>query len=89
MILSEAFRGKRYIVLGLARSGLATLRSLLASGAQITAWDSKAEARAQVEGNVELADPMQIDLSGFDGLVLSPGVPLNSHPITNRARDAN
>lgn len=89
MILSEAFRGKRYIVLGLARSGLATLRALLASGAQITAWDSKAEARAQVEGNVELADPMQIDLSGFDGLVLSPGVPLNSHPITNRARDAN
>lgn len=89
MILSEAFRGKRYIVLGLARSGLATLRALLASGAQITAWDSKAEARAQVEGSVELADPMQIDLSGFDGLVLSPGVPLNSHPITNRARDAN
>lgn len=89
MILSEAFRGKRYIVLGLARSGLATLRALLASGAQITAWDSKAEARAQVEDNVELADPMQIDLSGFDGLVLSPGVPLNSHPITNRARDAN
>lgn len=89
MILSEAFRGKRYAVLGLARSGLATVRALVVSGAEVTAWDGKAEARAQVEGSVELADPMQIDLSGFDGLVLSPGVPLNSHPIVNRARDAN
>jgi UDP-N-acetylmuramoylalanine--D-glutamate ligase len=33
MILSPAFRGKRYAVLGLARSGLATVASLHASGA--------------------------------------------------------
>lgn len=89
MITSDAFRGKRYAVLGLARSGLATVRSLVASGAEVTAWDSKEEARAQVEGDVRFADPMEIDLSGFDGLVLSPGVPLNTHPIANKARDAN
>ena len=73
MITSDAFRGKRYAVLGLARSGLATVRSLVASGAEVTAWDSKEEARAQVEGEVRFADPMEIDLAGFDGLVLSPG----------------
>ncbi len=89
MIVSDAFRGKRYAVLGLARSGLAAVRTLLASGAQVTAWDAKAEARAQVEGPVEFADPMAIELSGFDGLIVSPGVPLNTHPIANKARDAN
>lgn len=89
MITSDAFRGKRYALLGLARSGLATVRSLVASGAEVTAWDSKEEARAQVEGDVRFADPMEIDLSSFDGLVLSPGVPLNTHPIANKARDAN
>lgn len=88
MIVSDAFRGKRYAVLGLARSGLATVRSLVASGAQVTAWDTKQEARAQVEGDVTFADPMAIDLAGFDGLILTPGVPLNTHPIADRARDA-
>jgi UDP-N-acetylmuramoylalanine--D-glutamate ligase len=45
VIVSDAFRGKRYAVLGLARSGLATVRALVASGADVTAWDSKEEAR--------------------------------------------
>lgn len=89
MIVPDAFRGKRYALLGLARSGLATVRSLVESGAKVTAWDAREEARAQVEGDVTFADPMEIDLAGFDGLVLSPGVPLNSHPIANKARDAN
>jgi UDP-N-acetylmuramoylalanine--D-glutamate ligase len=88
MITSDVFRGKRYVVLGLARSGIATLRSLVASGAEVTAWDSRQEARAVVGEGVTLADPMEIDLSGFDGVVVSPGVPLNSHPIANKCRDA-
>ena len=48
VITSPAFRGKRYAVLGLARSGLATVDALVASGAEVTAWDSKEEARAKV-----------------------------------------
>jgi UDP-N-acetylmuramoylalanine--D-glutamate ligase len=31
---------------------------------------------------------MEIDLAGFDGIVVSPGVPLNRHPIAMRARIA-
>lgn len=88
MITSDAFRGKRYAVLGLARSGLATVRTLVASGAEVTAWDSKEEARALAGEGVTLADPLEIDLAGFDAVVVSPGVPLNSHPIANKARDA-
>jgi UDP-N-acetylmuramoylalanine--D-glutamate ligase len=88
MIESPAFAGKRYAVLGLARSGLATLKALVASGARVTAWDDRAQARAQVAGQADVADPMAIDLAGFDAVVVSPGVPLNSHPLAARARAA-
>ncbi|WP_156677873.1 UDP-N-acetylmuramoyl-L-alanine--D-glutamate ligase [Sphingomonas profundi] len=132
MITSPAFRGKRYAVLGLARSGLATVQALLASGAHVTAWDSNEEARTKilpgtgrgtarsvVEGesgvalasrgtasaerplhrpaddppprageDFVLADPLSIDLAGFDGIVVSPGVPINRHPIAGAAKAA-
>jgi UDP-N-acetylmuramoylalanine--D-glutamate ligase len=88
MIVSGAFRGKRYAVLGLARSGLATVGALVASGAEVVAWDSREEARAQVPEGVTLADPLEIDLAGFDGVVVSPGVPINRHPIADRAHAA-
>lgn len=89
MIVSSAFAGKRFAVLGLARSGVATVESLLASGAQVTAWDSREEPRIALEGRAEIADPLAFDLSGFDGVVVSPGVPLNRHPIAERARATN
>ncbi|WP_176596285.1 MULTISPECIES: UDP-N-acetylmuramoyl-L-alanine--D-glutamate ligase [Sphingobium] len=85
-IISDVFAGKRYAVLGLARSGLATVECLAASGAQVVAWDSRDEARAAVAGKAELGDPTEIDLKGFDGVVVSPGVPLNKHPIAMHAK---
>jgi UDP-N-acetylmuramoylalanine--D-glutamate ligase len=88
VITSPAFRGRRYAVLGLARSGLATVEALVASGAEVTVWDSKEEARAKVADKVTLADPLEIDLAGYDGVVVSPGVPLNRHPIAAKARAA-
>jgi UDP-N-acetylmuramoylalanine--D-glutamate ligase len=98
VIVSDAFRGKRYAVLGLARSGLATVEALLASGAEVIAWDSSEDARAVLMaspsplkggGLLSLADPLTIDLTGFDGMVVSPGVPINRHPIADHARAAN
>ena len=88
MIVARAFANKHYAVLGLARSGLATVRALVASGAHVTAWDAKEEARAQAPSEVTLADPLAIDLAGFDGMVVSPGVPINRHPIADHARKA-
>ena len=89
MIVSPAFAGKRYAVLGLARSGLASVEALLASGARVTAWDNREEARSAVEAlndpGVELVDPLTFDLGGYDGVVVSPGVPLNRHPIAEHA----
>ena len=88
MIVSPAFAGKRYAVLGLARSGLATVASLHASGAQVTAWDRRPGPRDEVSAIAAIGDPMEIDLAGFDAVVVSPGVPLNTHPLTARARAA-
>ncbi len=86
MITSPAFAGKKYAVLGLARSGLAAVEALVASGARVTAWDRQDNARERVDqANVLLADPLEIDLTGYDGVVVSPGVPLNTHPIAARA----
>ena len=87
MITARAFAGKSYAVFGLARTGLSVVASLTASGAQVTAWDDKEAARTSA-GDVTFADLNTADLSGFDALVGSPGVPLNTHPLAKRARDA-
>ncbi|EJL29456.1 UDP-N-acetylmuramoyl-L-alanine--D-glutamate ligase [Novosphingobium sp. AP12] len=93
MIVSPVFAGKRYAVLGLARSGLTAVATLVGSGAQVMAWDSRDEARQQLCewidcGKVELADPVAADLTGYDGIVVSPGIPLNRHPIAEAAARA-
>jgi UDP-N-acetylmuramoylalanine--D-glutamate ligase len=127
MIASPAFAGKSYAVLGLARSGRATVEALLESGASVMAWDQSETARAAllpgtgrgtagtaVEGgersehggagplhqpsagppprsgeeNLRIADPLTTSIYGFAGVVVSPGVPLNRHPIAARAREA-
>jgi UDP-N-acetylmuramoylalanine--D-glutamate ligase len=92
MIASPAFAGKSYAVLGLARSGFAVVEALAASGAIVMAWDSREDARAAVAGkfgtSVRLADPLGTSIYGFEGVVVSPGVPLNRHPIAERARTA-
>jgi UDP-N-acetylmuramoylalanine--D-glutamate ligase len=91
MITSPAFAGRSYAVYGLARSGLATVEALLASGAEVMAWDEKEESRESfrsraANGGVRLADPLATSLYGYSGIVVSPGVPINRHPIAERSR---
>ena len=118
MITARAFAGKHYAVLGLARSGLATVEALLDSGARVTAWDDKEEARQKLlpgtgrrtseaggggpqtfqsplsgpplraGEELEVADFTSFALTQFDSIVVTPGLPLNRHPIASRAREA-
>jgi UDP-N-acetylmuramoylalanine--D-glutamate ligase len=88
VITARAFAGRHYAVYGLARSGLATVEALLASGARVAAWDAKEEARAKTPAGPEIANLDEADLSQFDSLVVTPGLPLNRHPIAQRAREA-
>ena len=85
MITTPAFAGQRYAVLGLARSGMSAVNSLLAGGATVTAWDSREEPRRAIGDRCALADPVGMDLTGYAGVVVSPGVPLNQHPIAGHA----
>jgi len=85
MITSPAFAGKKYAILGLARSGMAVLNALLASGAEVVAWDNQSEVRDSVQDRVTVADLMNVDLSDCEAIVVSPGVPLNTHPIVQKA----
>lgn len=86
MITSPAFKNRKYALLGLARSGLAAARSLAAGGAELLAWDNDESARAKVADIATIRDPIDADLSNFDGIVVSPGVPINRHPIADKAR---
>ncbi|MBT8426742.1 MAG: UDP-N-acetylmuramoyl-L-alanine--D-glutamate ligase [Erythrobacter sp.] len=81
MITSPAWKDKKYAVLGLARSGRATVEALLEAGADVLVWDDRAEAREPYAGRCATGDPLEADLTGYAGVVVSPGVPLNTHPI--------
>jgi UDP-N-acetylmuramoylalanine--D-glutamate ligase len=105
VITAKAFAGKHYAVLGLARSGLATVEALLASGAKVTAWDDKlypgvgrdpglceaavpAALDPGLRRGTEVANLNEVDLRHFDSIVVTPGLPLNRHPIARRAKEA-
>ena len=85
MITSPAWKDRKYAVLGLARSGRATVEALLASGADVLVWDDRAEARDPFAGRCAIGNPLEADLAGYAGVVVSPGVPLNTHPIKPHA----
>lgn len=91
MIPVACFEGRTVAVFGLARSGLAAARALVAGGARVAVWDESAAARdaAALDG-FEVRDLQTADWSQFAALVLSPGVPL-THPkphwTVERARD--
>jgi UDP-N-acetylmuramoylalanine--D-glutamate ligase len=80
MIPVRGFEGRTVAVFGLARTGLAAARALVAGGAQVALWDDKPASRelAVAEG-FALTDLNTADWSGFAALMLSPGVPL-THP---------
>ena len=87
------FAGRNYAVLGLARTGMASIRALCDAGARVLAWDRDPEARRLAEqiagdcrGLLRVAEIDRFSVAGFDGIVVSPGVPLNRHPITEVAR---
>src|ERR1044071_4012998 len=93
MITIPGYDKKRIAVMGLGVAGLPTARALMASGAQVLAWDDNADSRkkASAEG-IPVVDLMADSWNGVDTLVLSPGIPHTfpkPHPIAERARKAN
>jgi UDP-N-acetylmuramoylalanine--D-glutamate ligase len=80
MISSRAFASRTVAVFGLARTGLGAVRSLVAGGTNVIAWDDSSTARDL--GGQEGAEIMpwrEWPWETIAALVLSPGVPL-THP---------
>jgi len=92
MIPVPGFEGRTVAVFGLARTGLAAARALIAGGATVALWDEKPAARAQAQAEgLPVVDLTTADWSQFAAVMLSPGVPL-THPephwTVTKAREA-
>jgi UDP-N-acetylmuramoylalanine--D-glutamate ligase len=81
--------GKTYVVLGLARSGLATVKWLLARGASVIAVDDNPDKIVAAQ-KLGAETPPTIPWNEITALIQSPGIPLwfpIPHPITQQARE--
>jgi UDP-N-acetylmuramoylalanine--D-glutamate ligase len=92
MIPARSFAHQDVAVFGLARSGIASVRSLKAGGARVHAWDDKDAGRAAaLSEGAAVAPWREWPWDRIKALVLSPGVPLTHprpHEIVERARAA-
>jgi UDP-N-acetylmuramoylalanine--D-glutamate ligase len=92
MIDLAVLKGSSFVVLGLARSGLATVRALQAAGIDCIAWDDNAPAReAATKAGMPVVDPTSTDWSRWTALIISPGIPNRlpkPHPVASAARAA-
>lgn len=85
MIDLSRFASRRIAVMGLARSGLASVSALVAAGAEVLAWDDNAPRRAEAEKlGATITDLAEADWSGIDLAVWSPGIP-HSFPVPHPA----
>jgi UDP-N-acetylmuramoylalanine--D-glutamate ligase len=92
MISASSFQGKSVAVFGLARSGRLAAEALAAAGANVRAWDDRAERREELGGRaIHMVDLARDPWPPTDALVLSPGVPLTHpepHAVVQRALEA-
>jgi len=88
MIDTSFLKGRTVAVMGLGKSGAATVDALLHGGAIVWAWDDNEAARAP---GLPLVDLAAADFAGLDLLVWSPGIPHTfpqPHPVAEKARAA-
>ncbi len=90
MIRAHTFKDQTVAVMGLARSGLASVRSLVEGGATVLAWDDNQVRRDEAAGlGAGIVDLASAGFAEASALVLSPGIPHTHpapHPVAARAR---
>ncbi len=93
MIIVPGIVGKKYAILGLGKSGIATAACLAASQADFVVWDDGADQRDNVaKSGYRVVDLAQYDLTGTEALILSPGIPHTypaPHPVVARFKAAH
>lgn len=92
MIDLSHLHGKTIAVLGLGKSGLASVKALINAGAIVWAWDDNAASREQIEPlGLAPINLIECDWTEPDMLVISPGIPSTfptPHPAAEKARRA-
>ncbi|RDD61289.1 UDP-N-acetylmuramoyl-L-alanine--D-glutamate ligase [Ferruginivarius sediminum] len=92
MIPLSFMNGLVVAVLGLGRSGKSAAKALMASEAEVWAWDDNEDRRAEARAEgIPLVDLNNIDWREPVSLILSPGIPHERpqpHPIAAKAREA-
>lgn len=81
MISLNALSSKSYYVVGLARSGRATVKALKKAGAEVFVFDDSVEPTEP--GYIR---PEDVEWSALDTLVLSPGIP-HTFPTPHKAAE--
>ena len=85
MIVPKHYKNKNVFIFGLGIDGVSAVKSLLAAGAVVYAWDDNQAARDSLlssldEGaELQLKAPRDVDWQSITCLILSPGVPF-THP---------
>ena len=80
MIDLAFFNGLPVAVLGLGKSGLSAALALMASGAEVWAWDDNEDQRAAARSrDIPLVDLHNCAWRELSSLIISPGIP-HSHP---------
>ena len=83
MITLDNYANRTVGVMGLGKAGQATVRSLLAGGAAVVAWDDNVDSRQQLQDidddKLEILPPVKWLWEEVCVAVLSPGIPL-THP---------
>lgn len=89
------YKDKRVLVVGMARSGIAAVNRLVDLGAKVTINDSKSEEDLKDVINIisesvfnKILGKQPVDLSIYDLVVLSPGVPTDL-PFIKKAKELN
>ncbi|CAL7962513.1 UDP-N-acetylmuramoylalanine--D-glutamate ligase [Alphaproteobacteria bacterium] len=103
MITTSKYRENTVGVLGLGKTGISLIKSLMAGGAHVIAVDDKVNVMGQVMSIPEFQQSLQSkqlavrnispnELATLDALFVSPGVPAQqklSHPLIVQARELN
>ena len=88
------FSGKRILIVGIARSGMAAIKALHKKGAILTAYDAK--AAADLKNEIEILHELGVEVfagnyppvsQAQDMLVVSPGVPLDIELIQKARKE--
>ena len=92
MIPLTHHRDDSVLVVGFGKSGQSAARALAASGARVAVWDDDQSKRDNADSSgFKPVDMERADLSEFDEVIWSPGVPHTfpqPHPLAEKAKAA-